>query len=247
MGSSDPQTILDAIKSTYGASSFTTRHNALQALLVIKQESSEFAAGFIARAREAMRFLQSTRPPSAPIPTLVLGAAPLYSLEDSDREILMSVLLNGSHYSTLTTSLLAQRELTVQQVEDALKNEEAHQVGAAAAAAVTASSPGSHTAAPATPGHPCHFCGKGGHPVERCFKYEEYSKRAKEDIAKDANLARNGGETSPGVRQTLHKSPKPQNRQERQVFVPLPPPAPSLTPGMQTQGPLLCCSGSMEL
>ena len=72
MGSSDPQTILDAIKSTYGASSFATRHNALQALLVIKQESSESAAGFIARAREAMRFLQSTRPPSAPIPTLVL-------------------------------------------------------------------------------------------------------------------------------------------------------------------------------
>jgi hypothetical protein len=35
----------------------------------------------------------------------------------------------GTRYSALTTSLLAQSELTVQQVEDALKNEEAHRVG----------------------------------------------------------------------------------------------------------------------
>ena len=53
-----------------------------------------------------------------------------YSLEDSDRELLISVLLGGMKYSALMTSLLAQSELTVQQVEDALKNEEAHCLGA---------------------------------------------------------------------------------------------------------------------
>ena len=73
------------------------------------------------------------------------GAAPLYCLEDSDRELLISVLLGGTRYSALTTSLLAQSILTVQQVEDALKNEEAHRVGAAAAVAIAAAA-----AAPST-------------------------------------------------------------------------------------------------
>src|ERR1700733_6630741 len=35
LASSDPQSILDAIKAAYGASSFATRHNALQALLAV--------------------------------------------------------------------------------------------------------------------------------------------------------------------------------------------------------------------
>ena len=50
-------------------------------------------------------------------------------LEDSDHELLISVLLGGTKYSALMTSLLAQSKLTVQQVEDALKNEEAHYLG----------------------------------------------------------------------------------------------------------------------
>src|ERR1700736_4741685 len=112
LASSDPQSILDAIKAAYGA----TRHNTLQALLAVRQESSESVPAFIARAREALRFLQSTRPPSAPVPTPVPGAAPLYCLEDSDRKLLISVLLGGTRYSALTTSLLAQSTLTVQQV-----------------------------------------------------------------------------------------------------------------------------------
>ena len=181
LASSDPQVILDAIKAAYGASSFATRHNALQALLAVRQESSESVPGFIARAREALRFLQSTRPPSAPVPTPVPGTGPLYSLEDSDRELLISVLLHGTRYSALTTSLLAQSELTVQQVEDALKNEEAHRVGAAAAAAAAAPSPGSQTAAPAS-SLVCAFCGKNGHTVERCFKFADSSKKAKEEV-----------------------------------------------------------------
>ena len=123
-------------------------HNALQAFLQVKQEPSESISAFISRAREALRLLQSTRPPSAPL-AAVLGSGATYSLEDSDRELLISVLLGGTKYSALTTSLLAQSELTVQQVEDALKNEEAHRLGAAVAAAA-ASSSGSGIAAPAS-------------------------------------------------------------------------------------------------
>ena len=102
----------------------------------VKQESSESIATFIARAREALRFLQSTRPPPPRLAPPSPGTAAIvtYSLEDSDCELLISVLLNGTKYSALMTSLLAQSELTVQQVEDALKNEEAHRLGASAAA-----------------------------------------------------------------------------------------------------------------
>ena len=48
LASSDPQSILDAIKAAYGVSSFATRHNALQALLAVRQESSESVPAFIA-------------------------------------------------------------------------------------------------------------------------------------------------------------------------------------------------------
>ena len=151
------------VNAAYGASSFATRHNVLQVLLTVRQESSESVLGFIAQAKEALHFLQLTRPPSAPVPTPVPGTGPLYSLEDSDHKLLISVLLHGTCYSTLTTSLLAQSKLTVQQVEDALKNEEAHQVGAATAvaaataAAATAVPSGSQTAAPAS-SLVCAFC-----------------------------------------------------------------------------------------
>jgi hypothetical protein len=47
LGSSDPKSILDAIKEAYGKSSFATRFNALQAFLAVKQESSESIAAFI--------------------------------------------------------------------------------------------------------------------------------------------------------------------------------------------------------
>ena len=71
------------------------------------QESSESIATFIARAREALRFLQSTRPPPPHLaPPSGTAAIVTYSLEDSDRELLISVLLNGTKYSALTTSSL---------------------------------------------------------------------------------------------------------------------------------------------
>src|SRR5271169_2370134 len=63
LASSNPEMILEAIKAAYGASSFATRHNALQAFLAVRQESSEVVSSFIAHAREALRFLQSTRTP----------------------------------------------------------------------------------------------------------------------------------------------------------------------------------------
>ena len=111
------------------------------------------------------------------------GATPSYSLVDQDRKILISVLLQGTCYTALTTSLLAQSELTVQQVEDALKNEEAHHVGAAASLALSS---GSQTAAPVS-GLSCTFCGRARHSVECCFKFEDYSKMAKEVVIKEAS------------------------------------------------------------
>ena len=176
--SEDPQTILSAIKGEYGKSSFATRHNALQGLLNVRQESSESIPVFIARAREALRFLQSTRPPPAPLASPA-ASTPTYSLQDTDKELLIAVLLNGTKYSALTTSLLAQPELSIQQVEDALKNEEAHRLGAAAATAAAASSQPSNFAAPAS-GSTCAFCGRSGHTVEQCYKFRDASKSAKE-------------------------------------------------------------------
>jgi hypothetical protein len=73
--SEDPQTILNSIKEEYGKSSFATRHNALQGLLLVHQEASESIPAFIGRAREALRLLQSTRPPPTPL------AAPSGSME----------------------------------------------------------------------------------------------------------------------------------------------------------------------
>ena len=120
---------------------------------------------FISHAREALHLLQSTRPPPTPL-AAPSGSTCTYSLQDADKELLITVLLRGTKYTVLTTSLLAQPELSIQQVEDALKNEEAHRLGlAAAAAAAAVSSPVSNLAAPAV-GSICAFCGRNGHTVE---------------------------------------------------------------------------------
>ena len=65
VSSTDPESILESIQAAYGASSFATRHNALQAFLAVKQEASEPVAAFIGRSHEALRFLQLTRPLSS--------------------------------------------------------------------------------------------------------------------------------------------------------------------------------------
>ena len=64
LGSSDPKSILDAIKEAYGKSSFATRFNALQAFLAVKQESSELIAAFISQARERGSALFAVHSPS---------------------------------------------------------------------------------------------------------------------------------------------------------------------------------------
>jgi len=81
------QVILNAIKATYGISSLATRHNALQAFLAVQQESSETMAAFISHAREALRYLQSTRPPIATLAIPAAGSVG-YLLVDSDKELL---------------------------------------------------------------------------------------------------------------------------------------------------------------
>ena len=106
VSSTDPETILESIQAAYGASSFATRHNALQAFLAVKQEASEPVTAFIGHSREALHFLQSTRPlPLSPMPST--ASSPSYLLQEFDRKLLVSVLLQGTHYSALMTSLLA--------------------------------------------------------------------------------------------------------------------------------------------
>jgi len=104
--SSNPQVILDAIKATYGVSSFATRHNALQAFLAVRQESSETMAAFISCAWEALRYLQSTHPPIATLAIPAAGSVG-YSLANSDKELLISVLLHGTKYTAWTTCSLS--------------------------------------------------------------------------------------------------------------------------------------------
>ena len=204
----------------------------------MKQESSESIATFIAHAQEALRFLQSTRPPPPRLAPLSPGTAAIvtYSLEDSDRELLISVLLNGTKYSALTTSLLAQSELTVQQVEDALKNEEAHRLGAsAAAAAASALYSGPSTAAPGSNSSDCAFCGKPGHTVERCYKFQDYSMQRRR--SRRPLITRKRRRKFARAKPMLPRNPL--SLQEPPLYVLSPLLAPYLTPGMPTQGPLL--------
>ena len=52
--SSDPKSILADLKDACGTASFATCHNALQALLAVRQEPSETTPVFISRACEAL-------------------------------------------------------------------------------------------------------------------------------------------------------------------------------------------------
>jgi len=100
-----------------------------------------------------------------------------------------------------STPLLAQSELTGQQVKDALKNEEAHRLGVAAAAATTTSTI-LNSAAPAL--SICMFCHNNGHSVEHCFKFEEYSKKAWEEVKE----ASSNNSNSNSQKQHNHKDNK---------------------------------------
>src|SRR3984885_1119047 len=92
----------------------------------------------------------ATRPPAALLASRSSTSDPVYSLEDSDRELLISVLLQGTKYTALTTSLLAQSDLAVQEVEGALKNEHAHKTGVAAPAAAAVPPPAASAAPPSS-------------------------------------------------------------------------------------------------
>jgi hypothetical protein len=161
----------------------------MQAFLAVKQDSSEMVAAFISHACEALHFLQSTHPPAAPLASHSSTSDPIYLLDDSDHELLIFILLQGTKYTALMTSLLAQSDLTVQQVEDALKNEEVHKTGVAATAAVampTAAPIATSSCQSKKPRPTCAFCGKPGHITERCFKLEVASKKAKDKVSNEA-------------------------------------------------------------
>ena len=110
---------------------------------------------FLSRVQECSRVLKATRPNN-------------YSSSDLDDELVLSALLRGTPYTTLTTSLLAQDTLTVSKVEDALKNEEHHQKSAGTVTAASASTQG------ASGELFCEFCElKGSHVQKDCWKYKE--------------------------------------------------------------------------
>lgn len=117
----DALAMLALLKKAFGASDYGSRFNALRAFLTIHAEAGETAAAFIARAREALRVVQAARPAA-------------FDVVQMDKELLMEVLLSGSGNPTLITSLLAQNDLDVTKIENALKNDEQHLSGAAAAA-----------------------------------------------------------------------------------------------------------------
>lgn len=86
----DPRAILTALEGRFGVSTFAARFNALQACLNVRQSGDETASAFVARARESLRVLQSTRSRS-------------YTLADADEEMLISILLNGTSLTGITT------------------------------------------------------------------------------------------------------------------------------------------------
>ncbi|KAF8290868.1 hypothetical protein DL93DRAFT_2092026 [Clavulina sp. PMI_390] len=196
--SSDPKEVLSKLKETYGKASYATRFNALQTLMNTRQESSEPVATFIARACEGLRHLQST----CPAPAVALVSSTGYGLAEADMELLISVLLNGTTFTALTSSLLAQSDLTVQKVEDALKNEEAHRLGTAAAAAIA--SPAS--AAPAILSSSCSFCGRTGHVLEQCFKYKDAMQKAQAEVKENSKRKRGKGKGKANAAQDESKS-----------------------------------------
>lgn len=115
-----------------------------------------------------------------------------YSLADADTVLLSSVLLTGTSYSTVTTSLLTQNNLPVQQVGDALQNEEALYPGTPAATSAAAALH-SLSPAPSNASSTCSFCGKTGHSLEHCFKFQDASKAAKESVAAQGKSRRRKG------------------------------------------------------
>ena len=207
--SEDLQMILNSIKEEYGKSSFATHHNALQGLLLVHQESSESIPVFISHTQEAL-CLQSTRPPPTPL-AAPSGSTCTYLLQDADKELLIAVLLCGTKYTALTTSLLTQPEPSIQQVEDALKNEEAHCLGVGAV---------SNLAAPAVRST-CAFCGHSGHTVELCFKFQDARLPRSRCSSRSRLAPKSSGRRR--VRPMQLRSPllhlHPLNQQERQVFV----------------------------
>ena len=146
------------------------------------------------------------------------------------------LLLHGTCYSALTTSWLAQSELTVQQVEDALKNEEAHRVRAAATAAAVPS-PGSQTAAPAS-SLICAFCGKNRHTVECCFKFADSSKKARRYSNSNRPLTRKNRCSNCKGKANATQDTQTPTESAGAASIHLSS-SPCLMPGMQTQGPLL--------
>lgn len=188
--------ILEHLKKTYGNATFSTRYNALCALLSTRQKEGEKAADFAARAGAALTHLKLCR-------------GDKFTVQDSETELMLMTLLTGTTQSITPESLLVQGDLTVPKVIDALQNAEETSSRksdnpAAAAAAASAAAAAAHTCGPSC-GHlhaaaaassasnslVCSFCGKSGHSADHCFKFQDAQRKAKEEVAAATTNKRN--------------------------------------------------------
>ena len=101
--------MLDALESRFGSSVFTARHNAISSLVAMSMSLDETATDFLARVREAQNVLVASMPASD------------YMLTTLVEELGIYTMLRGTPYTVLSTSLLAHDKLSIAKVEDAIK------------------------------------------------------------------------------------------------------------------------------
>src|ERR1700694_4334487 len=88
----DAKAMLIKTQELYGTSSAGARFNSLFSLLSITMNTEEDIPTFLSRVQECSRVLKATRPNS-------------YSLSDLDDELVLSALLRGTPYATLTVGV----------------------------------------------------------------------------------------------------------------------------------------------
>jgi len=81
--------MLDALKSRFGSSVFTSRHNAISSLVTLSMSSDETASAFMARVRDAQNVLIAAMP------------AKDYSLATLVEELGIYTMLRGTPYTAL--------------------------------------------------------------------------------------------------------------------------------------------------
>jgi hypothetical protein len=154
--------LLDHLATVYGSKTAGSRLLSLAQLMSLSKSPDETITVWISRVDSAMRKFSSNHDSS-------------YTLKDLKDEISKSIILNGApDYREIAVTLLTHDVMTKADVEQSLRREEtrraqeaqhASAIAAAAAATVTV----------------CVLCGKGSHPVDKCFKLKAAQDAIKEE------------------------------------------------------------------